>query len=182
MNDFITSQFSYCPLVWMFHGIALNNRINKIHEKALRLVYFMTWHFSLLMTCLFHDLTFLSFNDLLKRDKSVSINQKNLQILATKIHKTTNDLGPEIMQNIFHFAQKTYNFRNDPDLQRRRNRTAYFGTESISSLARRIWVLFSSDIRNTNLLKIFKEKIKFRTTDKCPCRICKAYVGNVGFI
>ena len=39
MKAFITSQFSYCPLVWMFHSRTLNNRINKIHERALRLAY-----------------------------------------------------------------------------------------------------------------------------------------------
>ena len=39
MNTFITSQFSYCPLVWVFHGRTLNNRITKIPEKALRIVY-----------------------------------------------------------------------------------------------------------------------------------------------
>ena len=33
------SQFKYCPLVWMFHRRKLNNRINKIHERALRLTY-----------------------------------------------------------------------------------------------------------------------------------------------
>ena len=71
MNAFITSQFSYCPLVWMSHSRAMNNRINKIHEKALRLVY--------------KDKTNLSLDDLLKKDKSVSIHQRNLQILATEI-------------------------------------------------------------------------------------------------
>ena len=37
-NAFITSQSSYCPLVWMSHSGTMNNRINKIHEKALRRV------------------------------------------------------------------------------------------------------------------------------------------------
>ena len=88
MNAFITSQFSYCPLVWMLHSRTLNNRINKIHEKALRLVY--------------NNETFF-FDDLQKRDKSVSIHQKNLQILATEIYKTKNELGPKIMKDTFHF-------------------------------------------------------------------------------
>ena len=35
MKSFILSQFGYCPLVWMFHSTKLNNRINKIHERAL---------------------------------------------------------------------------------------------------------------------------------------------------
>ena len=39
MNSFITSQFSYCPLVWMFHSRRLNHRINGIQERALRIVY-----------------------------------------------------------------------------------------------------------------------------------------------
>ena len=105
MKAFITSQFSYCPLVWMFHSRTLNNRINKIHERALRLVY--------------KNETFLSFDDLLKRDRSVSIHQKNLQILATEIYKTKNDLGPKIMKDTFHLIQKPYNLKNDLELQRR---------------------------------------------------------------
>ena len=79
MNAFITSQFSYCPLVWMSHSRAMNNRINKIHENALRLVY--------------KDKTNLSLDDLLKKDKSVSIHQRNLQTLAIEIYKARNDLG-----------------------------------------------------------------------------------------
>ena len=39
MKAFITSQFSYCPLIWIFHRHNLNNKINRIHERALRLVY-----------------------------------------------------------------------------------------------------------------------------------------------
>ena len=36
---FIESQFKYCPLVWMFHGRQINDKINKLHERALRIVY-----------------------------------------------------------------------------------------------------------------------------------------------
>ena len=38
-NSFITSQFSYCPLIWLFHGRRMEHRINKIHERALHLIY-----------------------------------------------------------------------------------------------------------------------------------------------
>ena len=36
MKAFINSQFGYCPLVWMNHNRKINNRINRIHERALR--------------------------------------------------------------------------------------------------------------------------------------------------
>ena len=35
MKAFITCQFNYCPLIWMFHGRQLNNRINKIQGRTL---------------------------------------------------------------------------------------------------------------------------------------------------
>ena len=88
MNAFIIPQFSYSPLVWMFHCRTLNNRINKTHEKALRIAD--------------KDQTFLSFDDLLKRDKSARIHQKNLQIFL----QTKNDLGPESMKDTFLLKQK----------------------------------------------------------------------------
>ena len=39
MKVFVTSQFYYCSLIWMLHSRTLNNRINKIHERALKLTY-----------------------------------------------------------------------------------------------------------------------------------------------
>ena len=39
MKAFVISQFNYYPLIWMFHNKALNNRIDRIHEQALRLVH-----------------------------------------------------------------------------------------------------------------------------------------------
>ena len=61
MNAFITSQFSYCPLMWMFRSRNLNNKFNQIHEQALRLVYQNN----------------LSFSQLLDLDNSVTVHQKS---------------------------------------------------------------------------------------------------------
>ena len=109
MNAFITLQFSYYPLVWMSHSRNMNKRINKIHEKALRLVY--------------KDEKNLSLDDLTKKGKSISIHQRHLQILATEIYKVRNDLGPQIMEDIFNFVQKPYNLSNDSTLQSQINST-----------------------------------------------------------
>ena len=55
MNPFVICLFSYCPVVWMFQSRKLNVRINRLHERALRVVY--------------KDFD-LSFKDLLRRDIS----------------------------------------------------------------------------------------------------------------
>ena len=39
MNAILKSQFSYCPLIWMCHSCKNNKRINKPHEKSLRVIY-----------------------------------------------------------------------------------------------------------------------------------------------
>ena len=39
MKSSIESQFGYCPLISMFHIRGLNNKINRIHERALRIAY-----------------------------------------------------------------------------------------------------------------------------------------------
>ena len=118
----------------------MNKRINKIHEKGGRLVY--------------KNETNLSFDGVMKKDKSVSIHQRNMKISDTNIFKMRNDLGPEIMKDIFHFVQKPYNLRNDSTLQRRRNRAVYFGIQSTSSLAPKIWQIVLCDIKKAKSLDI----------------------------
>ena len=90
MNAFITSHFSYCPLIWMFHSRALNNRINNIHERALRLTYKDNQS---------------SFKELLEKDHSVTVHHKNLQVLVTEIFIVKNDLAPDIMKDVFELKE-----------------------------------------------------------------------------
>ena len=78
MKTFIISQFNYCPLIWMFHSRTLNNKINKLHERALRLVY---------------DDKDLTFQELLDLDGSVTIHQRNLQKLAIEMFEIKNNLA-----------------------------------------------------------------------------------------
>ena len=52
LKTFIESQFSYCSLLWMFCSKRMNDKINHIHERGLRLIY--------------NDYT-TSFNELLKK-------------------------------------------------------------------------------------------------------------------
>ena len=64
MKSFIVSQFGYCPLIWMFHGRGVNNKINHLHERSLRIVY--------------KDSN-SSFKDLLKKDNSFTVHHRNRQ-------------------------------------------------------------------------------------------------------
>ena len=73
MKTFVISQFNYCPITWMYCQRKSNNLINKIHKRVLRIAY--------------NDYT-SDFDNLLSRDDSVTIHQRNIQALAIEIHKT----------------------------------------------------------------------------------------------
>ena len=104
VKAFILSQFSYCPLVWMCHSRTLNNKINKLHEMALRLVY---------------DDKQSTCEELLNIDKSITIHHRNLQVLVTELYKVHYGLAPEPMNDIFEKRDVTYNFINNSTLKTR---------------------------------------------------------------
>ena len=39
INTFFTTQFSYCPLIWMCHSRSIDKKINLLHERCLRIIY-----------------------------------------------------------------------------------------------------------------------------------------------
>ena len=65
MKTFIESQFNYCPLIWIFHSRTINNKINRLHERALGIVY--------------SDFK-SSFEGLLMKDNSFSIHERTFQV------------------------------------------------------------------------------------------------------
>ena len=165
MKAFIESQFSYCPLVWMFHSRTLNNRINSLHERALRLVY--------------ADYT-SSFEELLHSDKSFSID-RNLQKLATEMFKVKH-LSPSFMHSVFPERENHYNRHNRSTFKTENVRTTYYGTETLRYCGPKTWDIVPDDIKKSTSLNEFKRKIKLWKPEGCTCRMCKIFIEKVGFI
>ena len=72
MKAFFKVQFSYCPLVWMCHSRSMNNKIDRLYERCLRII---------------HNDKKSSFADLLEKDGPVITHSRTLQLLATKMFK-----------------------------------------------------------------------------------------------
>ena len=166
MTAFISSQFGYCPLVWMFHSRTLNNRINRIHERALRIVYSDNQS---------------SFDELLNRDNSCTIHMRNIQALAIELYKVINGLSPEIMNQVFQLKEANMHCSRFP-FKTRNVKTVSYGTETMSFLWPKMWALVPNEMKNIQSLPEFKSKIKQWKPKKCPCRICKMYITGVGFV
>ena len=74
----------------MCRNCTKNNKINRIHEGCLRLIY--------------NDKK-SSFENLLDKDKSVSIHHKNLRSLAIEIYKVGRGISPEIFTRYLPFKE-----------------------------------------------------------------------------
>ena len=165
---FIESQFSYCPLIWMFHGRHLNKKINNLHERALRIVY---------------QNDTLTFNELLIKDGSVSVHHRNIQLMAIELFKVKNDLNTVIMKDVF--LDRKYEgpkLRSQTDFQLPNINTVSKGEDSLRHLGPLIWEIVPKKLKNMTSLESFKVEIKKWTPKSCPCRLCKNYVPNLGYI
>ena len=168
IKSFFDSQFQYCSLTWMFHSRTLNNRINDLHYRALRIVY--------------KD-DIMSFNELLKKDGSVTIHYRNIQKLGIEIYKVKNNLSPLLMHEIF--PDRNYsgpNLRTQTDIELPHVNSVKNGRETLRFIGPKVWNIIPDSIKNSKSLSIFKNKIRNWVPEKCPCRLCKDYVQGVGFI
>ena len=166
IKSFVTSQFSYCLLIWMFHSRRLNNKINSIHERALRITY--------------QDNT-STFQELLNKDNSVSIHHRNLQVLAMEMFKIHRGLSPVILREIFVSETSSYNLRRNNTFEKRQVHSVYHGTKSLSFLGPKIWDLVPVELKQSDSLDSFKSKIRNWVPFECPCRLCKTYYNKEDF-
>ena len=146
MNSFFTSQFSYCPLIWMCYSRTVNRKINNLHERCLRIVY--TDKNS-------------SFKELLETDMKlyVPIHIKNLQVLATEMFKVYN-ISPSIVRQFFQSRNNDYNFEQFSQFELSDVRSVFCGTESISFLGPKIRNIVPNEFKKETSLQAFKKLIK----------------------
>ena len=166
MNAFITSQFNYCPIVWMFCQRKSNKLINRIHERALRIA---------------HNDYNSDFESLLRKDDTVTIHHRNIQSLTLEIYKTIHELNPVFMKNVFCYGKSNYITRNK-QLSYPNPHTVTYRLESFGYKATQMWRCIPHDIQNNPNINTFKKYTNENCSKLCKCNICKQYVNNLGYI
>ena len=152
----------------MFHSRKLNNKINKLHERCLRLVY---------------NNNTSTYEKPVETENSVSVHFRNVQALAIELYKVVNGFSPDIMNNVFPLKENLrYNTRSKTTFHSRDIRTVHFGFETLLHLAPKIWELVPEEIKKLESVASFKNAIKEWKPANCPCRLCRTYIFQVGFV
>ena len=165
LKTFIESQFSYCPLIWMFCSCTMNKKINRIHERALRIVY--------------RDYE-STFEDLLKKDKSLKFHYRNIHQVAIEMFKVKNDLSPPFIKDIFTLSEGD---RCSGDFQRPNINSVKKGCRSLRNFGPIVWNdMLPEKYKMCKTLDEFKNSIKSWEPENCPCELCNPIVPGLGRI
>ena len=101
----------------MFHGREVNQRINRLHERALRLVY--------------NDYC-STFEHLLEKDYSCTVHHSNLHFLSIELYKVVNDLTTNIFSDIFLHNNQGVSLRSQNEFALPQVRTESCGKKRIA--------------------------------------------------
>ena len=107
----------------MCHSRTMNNKMNRLHERCLRIAYRQD----------------IIFKKLLEKGGSVTVHTRDVQTLATEMFKVYKNLSPAIIADLFHVRQNNYNFRHGSCFAIPNVKFMCHGTESLSNLGPRIW-------------------------------------------
>ena len=86
------------------------------------------------------------------------------------------------MCELFSEANVPYDLRRDVSFRSCNVKTVLYGTDTLSYLGPKIWNLVPFDIKDCGTKQIFRQKVKKWKPGRCPCRLCKIYIPNLGFI
>ena len=123
-------------LIWMFDSRNLNKKINKLHERCLRIIY--------------SDIT-SSFEELLETD---------IQVSATELHKIVNGLSKGTVKEVSPFNENTtYNTRRKRKFRGLQNRLL-FALKRNPISQNKSWELLPDEIKNVESVACFVRSIK----------------------
>ena len=98
------------------------------------------------------------------------------------MYKAVTNLPGGNLSEFFVRNNHNYNLRSRSELTVPSINTVFKGQNSISYFGSVIWNSIPAEYRGINSFQVFKSEIKAWRPTNCPCRLCKNYKENLGFV
>ena len=156
-NELINSQFNYAPLVRMFCRKKQYLKIQKIHHKALKVVYNSN----------------KNYDELVRDNNEPSIHQRHLCALICEVFKSLNNLNPEFMWSYFVFKNITYSIRNGPLLRLPAAKSTSYDVNAVLLRACLLWNSLPQSVKFSESILGLKTKMKDLENIDCSGILCR---------
>ena len=111
----------------------------------------------------------------------MSIHHRNVQKVAIEMYKIKYNVGPQLIDDLF--CKKALNTRSKASFHRPNVRTVAYGEQSLRSFGPIVWDnMVPQSMKEIANIDDFKKCIKTWIPINCPCRLCKDYMPNLGFV
>ena len=155
-KSFIASNFSYCPITWMFCGKVNSKKLEKLQERAIRFVY--------------NDFT-NSYKELLDRGNLLPLDLYRLRFLAIEMYKCVKGINPLYLNQLFTHKHSHYELRDSNLLVQSRFNTYKYGYRSFTYYGTKLWNSLPSEIKRAKSLDVFKRNLDRWCQSPCALRL-----------
>lgn len=143
-NSYISSNFNYCTLVWMFSGKTNMEKLEKTNKRALRYVV--------------NDDS-ADYNDICQNEKLLNIYRRCMKEVAIQMYKVKNKLVPKYILEMFHIRDIVYDIRDNDLFNIPRFKTVTYGKKSFRYYGAKLWSMIPKEIKDKTSLTCFKDAL-----------------------
>ena len=143
-KSFIQSNFSYCPVAWLFCGRQNSNKLEKLQERAIRIV--------------FDDFS-SSYELLCERANTLPLSCYRLRFLGIEMYKCIKETNSTYLNDLFCEQASDYQLRDSSRLIQSILNTFKFGSKSFRYFGAKLWNVLPVDIKQSESLSMFKTRI-----------------------
>ena len=155
-NSFVKSNFAYCTVVFHHCGVQNDKKLEKMHERAIRVVY--------------NDYV-SPYNVLLKMSNRKLLYEEREDMLIELVFKVLHGLSPPIDNNMFVRQSFNHNLRDTNILKTPNYETVKFGFNSLKVSGALCWNRLPNAIKNCDTLGCLKNALH-NYRPQCKCGSC----------
>lgn len=140
-NTYISSNLSYCSVIWAFANATNTNKLENTNKRALR---FVTGNSN------------FSYDDICVQGRELRIKSRCTKAIAVTLYKVKTGMAPEYITDLFKPQASKYGMRDTDKFKLPAYKTVLYGKNSLRYYGANLWNTIPMEIRASSSLSSFK--------------------------